>query len=78
MRIDGNQVTIGAEIRQEKKEKSGSRLLRRECQYGLASRTFELADSVDESKADARCQDGVLTLPLPKRAQVSQKRIAIA
>lgn len=78
VRIDGNLVTIGAEIKQEKEEKSGSRVLRRECQYGFASRTFSLADSVDESKVDAKYRDGVLMLTLPKRAQATQKRVAIA
>jgi HSP20 family protein len=78
VRIDGNQVTISAEVKQDKEEKSGSRVLRSECQYGFASRTFTLADSVDDSKADAKYKDGVLQLTLPKRAQAAQKRLAIA
>jgi HSP20 family protein len=78
VRIDGNQVTISAEVKQEKEEKSGSRVLRSERQYGFASRTFALADNVDDTKADAKFENGVLKLTLPKRAPVSQKRLPIA
>jgi HSP20 family protein len=78
VRIDGNQVTISAELKQEKEEKSGSRVLRSERQYGFTSRSFALADPVDEDKANAKFENGVLKLTLPKRAQVSQKRLTIA
>jgi HSP20 family protein len=78
VRIDGNQVTIGAEFKKDKEEKAGSRVLRCERQYGFASRTFTLADPIDDAKADAKYQDGVLHLMLPKRAQAEQKRLTIA
>ncbi len=78
VRIDGNQVTISAEIKQEKEEKSGSRVLRSERQVGFASRSFTLADSVDDAKADAKFENGVLKLTLPKRSPASQTRLAIA
>ena len=78
VRIDGNQVTISAEIKQEKEEGDGGRVLRSERQYGFASRSFALADAVDDAKADARFEDGVLKLSLPKRAAASHKRLAIA
>ena len=43
------------------------------------SRTFSLADDVDESKVVAKYSDGVLNLELPKKARSSSgaKRIAI-
>ena len=78
IRIDGNQVTISAEVKQEKEEKDGSRVLRSERQYGFASRTFTLADTVDDAKAEAKFESGVLKLTLPKRTPVSQKRLTIA
>lgn len=78
VRIDGNQVTISAEVKQEKDEKSAGRVLRSERQYGFASRSFTLADMVDDSKVDASYKDGVLQLTLPKRAPATQKRISIS
>jgi HSP20 family protein len=77
VRIDGKQVTISAEVKQEKEEKSGERVLRSERQFGFASRSFTLADSVDEARAEAKFENGVLKLTLPKRAPASQKRLAV-
>ncbi|AOF87477.1 hsp20/alpha crystallin family protein [Hydrogenophaga sp. RAC07] len=78
VRIDGNMVTISAEVKTEKDEKTdGGRILRQERQEGYASRTFSLACPVDEAKVQARYKDGILELTLPKKADTSSKRIAI-
>jgi HSP20 family protein len=77
VRIDGNLVTIGAEVKSEKEEKEGGRVLRKERQHGWASRSFTLASPVDEAKADARYEDGVLSLTLPKKAGQATKRLAV-
>jgi HSP20 family protein len=77
VRIDGNLVTLSAEVKRESEEKKGSRVLRSERQYGFASRSFTLASAVDDAKADAKYANGVLTLKLPKRAAESRKRLAI-
>ena len=77
VRIDGNQVTISAEVKKEKEERKGSRLLRSERQYGFASRSFALAADVDDSKADAKYVDGVLELKLPKRPTSSGRQLSI-
>lgn len=78
VRIDGNRVTISAEVKREKEEKKGERVLRSERQYGYASRSFTLAGAVDESNAEARYDNGVLHLSLPKKAQAERKRLAIS
>jgi HSP20 family protein len=78
VRVQGNQVTISAEIKKEQEEKKDSRLLRSERQYGFASRSFTLANEVDDGKADAKYQNGVLHLTLPKRAQAANKRLAVS
>ncbi|QHE86127.1 Hsp20/alpha crystallin family protein [Hydrogenophaga sp. BPS33] len=78
VRVDGNMVTISAELRSDTKEKAnGGRVLRRERQEGYASRSFTLACPVDEAKVQASYKNGILELTLPKKADVSQKRIAI-
>ena len=77
VRIDGNQVTIAAEVKKDKEEKKDGRVLRSERQYGYASRTFTLSSAVDEAKADAKYQNGVLELTLPKKASSGTKRLAI-
>jgi HSP20 family protein len=77
VRVDGNTVTISAEVKSEKEEKNGGRILRQERQQGYASRSFSLACPVDDARAEASYRDGVLELTLPKKAMTSNKRLAI-
>jgi HSP20 family protein len=76
--IDGNRIAINAEIRKEHEEKDGQRVLRSERYFGKFSRSFQLNQDVDESKAEAKYTDGVLQLVLPKKAAVSAKRLTIS
>ena len=76
--IEGNRVSISAEIKQEKEAKEGERLVRSERSFGMASRSFSLADEVDESKVQAKYNNGVLELMLPKKPGSSRKEISIA
>ena len=75
--IDGNQVAISAEVKNEKEVKEGERLLRSERYFGKVSRTFVLDQDVDEETAQAKYTDGVLELRLPKRSSAKAKTIAI-
>lgn len=80
VRIDGNIVRIDAETQDAKEFKEdGGKVLRSERYYGSVSRSFSLADEVDESKATAKYADGVLSLELPKKAASSAgaKRITV-
>jgi HSP20 family protein len=78
VRVDGNQVTISAEVKQDKEEKKDGRVLRSERRYGYASRSFMLPTDVDQAAADAKYNNGVLELKLPKKPQSSAKRVTIA
>lgn len=75
--IDGNRVVISAESRREQDVKEGGRLLRSERHYGKLSRSFELANELDDSRADAQYRDGVLQLTLPKKAATSARKLTI-
>lgn len=77
VRVEGNQVTISAEVRTEKEEKQDARVLRRECQQGFASRCFTLGCALDESQADAKYENGILSLTLPKKAPASNRRLQV-
>lgn len=79
VRIDGNLVQIDAETKGEKEFKGeGGKVLRSERYYGSVSRAFTLTQDVDDTKAVAKYEDGVLTLELPKKATSSSKRLAIS
>ena len=75
--IEGNQVSISAETKTEKEEKKGEKVLRSERYFGKVARSFTLAHDVDEAKAQAKYNDGVLELTLPKKAASSAKKLAI-
>ena len=75
--IDGDQVAISAEVKNEKEVKDGERVLRSERYYGKVYRAFQLGQPVDDATASAKYADGILELTLPKRAAVSAKRITI-
>lgn len=75
--IDGNQVSISAEVKKDKEVKEGEKVLRSERYFGKVSRAFTLAQDVDETTADAKYKDGVLELRLPKRATTQSKRLTI-
>ncbi len=76
--VDGNRVSITAEIKQEKEAKEGERVIRCERGYGMASRTFTLADEVDQENIQAKYNNGVLELILPKKTGLTKKEIPIS
>ena len=75
--IDGNDVSISAEVKKEKEEKKGERVIRSERYYGSQSRGFTLQHDIDQGKAEAKYEDGVLELTLPKKEVTSAKQVAI-
>jgi len=75
--IDGNQVSISAEVKREKEDKQGEKVLRTERYYGRVYRAFSLAQDVDQEGARAKYDNGVLELTLPKKAASAQKRLTV-
>ena len=75
--VDGNFVSVSAEVRKEKEEKSGGRVLVKETYYGSASRGFSLAHEVDSKAVVAKLEDGVLKLTLPKREGAAARAITV-
>jgi len=78
VQIDGNRVSISAEVKRESEKKDGERVLRSERYYGAVARSFSLGSEMDESKAVAKFENGVLTLTLPKKVAPAAKRLAIS
>lgn len=75
--IDGNVVTLSAEIKQLDTQTRDDKLLRSERYYGSVSRAFSLPQEIDAAQAKARCENGVLTLTLPKKQNGGSQRIRI-
>ncbi|MFZ3121546.1 MAG: Hsp20/alpha crystallin family protein, partial [Variovorax sp.] len=74
--IDGNYVSITAEIKKDQEEKHGRSLVK-ETYHGSVSRGFTLASDVDETSAVAKLEDGVLRLTLPKREGTTSRLLQI-
>jgi len=75
--IDGNEVSVTAEMKKETEEKKGATVLRSERYYGRWSRNFTLGNTVEESKAEAKYTDGVLMLTLPKKVGMTVKEVVV-
>lgn len=74
--VNGDQVSISAEVKQEKEEK-GEKMLHSERYYGMVSRSFSLPTDVDEKGTVAKYTDGVLDLTLPKKQGNGARRISV-
>jgi HSP20 family protein len=75
--IDGNQVSVSAEVKSQKEDKQGERVLRSERYYGKVYRSFSLAQEVDQEGSKAKYENGVLELVLPKRAASATRKLAV-
>ena len=75
--IDGNQVSISAEVKSEKEEKKGESVVRSERYYGKQYRSFSLEHDLDQAGAEARYENGVLQLTLPKKEKTSAKKLTV-
>jgi len=78
--IDGNMITISCE-KEEKKEEKDAKFTRKEYNYSSFTRSFTLPEDVLKEKIEARYEDGVLKLMLPKKEEakktVISKHIAV-
>ncbi|WP_261543336.1 Hsp20/alpha crystallin family protein [Burkholderia multivorans] len=78
VQVSGNTVSINAKIERNNEQKDGERVIRRERYSGAVSRSFSLSGEIDDANATATYQNGVLSLTLPKKATVGQKKLAIS
>lgn len=75
--IDGPLVSISAERKVESEGRGGDQYLRRERYFGKVSRSFQLAQEVDEATTTAKLTDGILDLRLPKKTVSPARRITV-
>jgi HSP20 family protein len=78
--IDGNMITISCE-KEEKKEDKEAKYTCKEYNYSSFSRSFTLPEEILKDKIEARYEDGVLKIMLPKKEEakkvVISKHIAV-
>ncbi|MBI1943471.1 MAG: Hsp20 family protein [Betaproteobacteria bacterium] len=75
--VNGDQVSIRAEVKREKEEKKGEKVIHSERYYGMVGRSFSLPGEVDDKATVAKYKDGVLDLTLPKKSGNGSRRISV-
>ena len=74
--IEDGLLTIEGESAEETEKREGEYLLR-ERRSGSFRRALRLPSSVDVDNASPRCENGVLTIALPKREEKKARRLEI-
>ena len=76
--IEGDQVTISAEVKREIEKKETWKSIWSERHYGKAYRSFTLPLPVDSAKVDAKFDNGMLTLMLPKKGNGHARKVLVS
>ena len=77
--VEGNMLTISSE-KEESKEEKDKKFNRREYSYSSFSRSFNLPEEINKEQIEAKYEDGVLKISLPRKEEVkkpSEKHIAV-
>ena len=72
LEVDNHVLCISAEKEEEKKEKDGE-FTRKEYSFNSFSRTFTLPENVKENEIDAKYENGVLKVVVPKMKETTVK-----
>lgn len=75
--VEGNLVALRAEIKPDGTATEGEKLLRRERFFGNVARSFQLPHEIDDSRARAKHDNGLLVLTLPKKLATPGHRLAV-
>lgn len=77
VKIEGDTLSISAEVKQESEKKEGERVLHSERYYGSVSRSFRLGNEIDQAASTAKYEDGVLNLELKKLANKPSSHLTV-
>jgi HSP20 family protein len=75
--IDGQRVTIEGECQQANEQRQGEQVVYSERSTRRYQRSFTLPLDIDDAAAEARLENGILALTLPKRQGNAAKRLTI-
>lgn len=75
--LEGNVVSLRAEVRQHDEKREGEKVLRSERYFGSVARSFQLPAEIDAGQAKAKYDNGVLVLSLPKKVNTAGQRLSI-
>ena len=64
--VDGNMLTISSE-KEETREEKENKFTRKEYSYSSFNRCFTLPDEINQDKIEAKYEDGILKISLPRK-----------
>jgi HSP20 family protein len=74
--VSANRLTVSGQRQQERSEE-GDTWYTSERAWGSFSRTFTLPDGADSEHANAELKHGVLTVIVPKKAEVKPRKLSL-
>jgi len=80
LRVENGVLTVEGErsFEKETSDKTGKTWHRVERSYGKFLRSFSLPSNADTAKVEAKLEDGVLHIELPRREEAKPKSIPIS
>jgi HSP20 family protein len=75
VKVENDTLTLKSERKVERPDKDGARRLERS--FGVYTRSFVLPRTVDASRVEARYDNGVLTLTLPRRDEARPRVVEV-
>lgn len=73
--IEGNIMSISSQ-KEESSEEKDARYTRKEYSYSSFSRSFTLPEEINQAAIDAKYEDGILKLMLPKKEEARKQNIS--
>jgi HSP20 family protein len=75
VKVENDTLSLKSERKVERSDKEGARRLERS--FGVYARSFVLPRTVDASRVEARYDNGVLTLTLPRREEARPRVVEV-
>ncbi len=75
--VDKRRISIEAEVKRASEQKEGDAAVHTERITKKYARNFVLNEEVDDARATAKLENGILTLSLPKKEAVQPKQITV-
>ncbi|NJN27931.1 MAG: Hsp20/alpha crystallin family protein [Cyclobacteriaceae bacterium] len=73
--LDNNVLTITSQKQSENRDEDNKNYQRKEFSFQSFFRTFHLPDSAEAEKINAKYEDGILRLVIPKKEEAKRKPI---
>jgi HSP20 family protein len=74
--LEGKVITISSEKEEKKGEKEEERFARKEYSYSSFSRSFSLPGNVKTDSIEARYEDGVLRIRVPRKEEAKKAALS--